>query len=56
MAIWDGFRTSVLAQENKNAGGAPNASMKYAYSAPDEVFIVPSSAYANAPAQEEIEV
>lgn len=49
MAIWDGFRTRVLAQENRNAGGAPNASMKYAYSAPDDVFIVPNSAYARAP-------
>lgn len=44
IAIWDGFNTKVLAQENRNAGGAPNASIKYAYSAPDEVFIVPNSA------------
>ena len=28
IAICDGFKTSVLAQENKNAGGAPKASIK----------------------------
>lgn len=44
MAIWEGLRTSVLAHEKRNAGGAPNASIKYAYSAPDEVFMVPNSA------------
>lgn len=44
IAIWDGFSTKVLAQENRNAGGAPKASIKYAYSAPDDVFMVPSSA------------
>lgn len=49
MAIWDGFSTNVETQENRNAGGAPNASMKYAHSAPEDVFMVPSSAYANAP-------
>lgn len=50
MAICDGFSTSVDTHENRNAGGAPNASIKYAHSAPDDVFIVPSSAYARAPA------
>lgn len=49
IAICDGFNTNVLAHENRNAGGAPNASMKYAYSAPDDVFIVPNSAYDKAP-------
>lgn len=28
MAIWEGFSTKVLAQENRKAGGAPKASMK----------------------------
>lgn len=28
IAIWDGFSTRVLAQENRNAGGAPKASIK----------------------------
>lgn len=50
IAICEGFRTRVLAHEKRNAGGAPNASIKYAYSAPDDVFMVPNSAYANAPA------
>lgn len=49
MAICEGFSTRVLAHENRKAGGAPKASMKYAYSAPDDVFMVPNSAYANAP-------
>lgn len=49
IAICDGFSTNVDTHENKNAGGAPNASIKYAHSAPDDVFIVPSSAYARAP-------
>lgn len=49
MAICDGFSTSVDTQENRNAGAAPNASMKYAHSAPEDVFIVPNSAYARAP-------
>lgn len=49
MAICDGFSTSVETHENKKAGAAPNASMKYAHSAPEEVFIVPNSAYARAP-------
>lgn len=40
-------------QENMNAGAGPNASMKYAHSAPDDVFIVPNSAQANAPVDEE---
>lgn len=52
MAIWDGFRTSVDTHENRKAGQAPNASMKYAHSAPEDVFIVPNSAYANAPGRE----
>lgn len=51
IAIWDGLSTNVDTQEKRNAGGAPNASMKYAHSAPDDVFIVPSSAYASAPAK-----
>ena len=38
-----------VTHENRNAGGPPNASIKYAYSAPEDVFIVPSSAYARAP-------
>ena len=49
MAIWEGFRTRVETQEKRNAGSEPKASMKYAYSAPELVFIVPSSAYASAP-------
>lgn len=49
MAICDGFKTSVETHENRNAGAAPNASIKYAHSAPEDVFIVPSSAYASAP-------
>lgn len=44
IAICDGFNTSVDTHENKKAGGAPNASMKYAHSAPDDVFMAPSSA------------
>lgn len=52
IAIWDGFRTSVETQENRKAGQAPNASIKYAHSAPEDVFIVPNSAYANAPNNE----
>lgn len=28
IAIWEGFSTSVDTHENRNAGGAPNASMK----------------------------
>ena len=52
IAIWDGFSTSVDTHENRKAGQAPNASIKYAHSAPDEVFIVPNSAYANAPGVE----
>lgn len=52
MAIWEGFSTNVETHENRNAGQAPNASMKYAHSAPDDVFIVPNSAYANAPVEE----
>lgn len=51
MAICDGFKTNVDTHENKKAGAAPNASIKYAHSAPDEVFIVPNSAYARAPVQ-----
>ena len=35
--------------ENMYAANEPNASMKYTYSAPDDGFIVPSSAYAKAP-------
>lgn len=49
IAICDGFRTNVDTHENKNAGAGPNASIKYAHSAPDDVFIVPNSAYARAP-------
>jgi hypothetical protein len=49
MAICDGFKTSVDTQLNINAGADPNASIKYAHSAPDDVFIVPNSAYARAP-------
>lgn len=44
IAICDGFNTSVETHENRKAGGAPNASMKYAHSAPDDVFMVPNSA------------
>uniref|UniRef100_A0A182J8M1 Uncharacterized protein n=1 Tax=Anopheles atroparvus TaxID=41427 RepID=A0A182J8M1_ANOAO len=44
IAIWDGLSTSVETHENRKAGHAPNASIKYAHSAPDEVFIVPNSA------------
>lgn len=44
IAICDGFNTSVETHEKRKAGGAPKASIKYAYSAPDDVFIVPSSA------------
>ena len=51
IAIWDGFNTNVDTHENKNAGAGPNASIKYAHSAPDDVFIVPNSAYARAPAE-----
>lgn len=51
IAICDGFSTNVETHENKNAGAGPNASMKYAHSAPDDVFIVPNSAYASAPDQ-----
>lgn len=49
IAICDGFNTNVDTHENRNAGAAPNASIKYAHSAPEDVFIVPSSAYASAP-------
>lgn len=49
IAICDGFNTKVDTQENRNAGAAPNASIKYAHSAPEDVFIVPNSAYARAP-------
>lgn len=49
IAICDGFSTNVDTHENRNAGAAPNASIKYAHSAPEDVFIVPSSAYASAP-------
>lgn len=49
MAICDGFNTSVDTHEKRNAGAAPNASIKYAHSAPEDVFIVPNSAYARAP-------
>lgn len=49
MAICDGFKTKVDTHENKNAGAGPKASIKYAHSAPDDVFIVPNSAYARAP-------
>lgn len=49
IAICDGFNTNVETHENRNAGGAPNASIKYAHSAPDDVFMVPNSAYARAP-------
>lgn len=51
IAICEGFNTRVETQEKRNAGAGPNASMKYAHSAPDDVFIVPSSAYANAPVE-----
>lgn len=44
MAICEGFSTSVDAQENRKAGMGPKASIKYAYSAPELVFMVPSSA------------
>ena len=44
MAICEGFNTRVETQEKMNAGAGPNASMKYAHSAPDDVFIVPNSA------------
>lgn len=56
IAIWDGFNTNVETHENRNAGAAPNASMKYAHSAPDDVFIVPSSAYASAPDCKKLQV
>lgn len=44
MAICEGFNTSVETHEKRNAGAGPNASIKYAHSAPDDVFIVPNSA------------
>lgn len=49
IAICDGFKTNVDTHENRNAGAGPYASIKYAHSAPDDVFIVPNSAYASAP-------
>lgn len=49
IAICDGFKTKVDTHENRKAGAGPNASIKYAHSAPDDVFIVPNSAYARAP-------
>lgn len=54
IAIWDGFNTNVDTHEKRNAGGAPNASIKYAHSAPDDVFMVPSSAYARAPEKKQM--
>lgn len=44
MAICEGFNTRVETHEKRNAGAGPNASIKYAHSAPDDVFIVPNSA------------
>jgi hypothetical protein len=49
IATCDGLSINVDIQENRNAGIGPNASIKYAYSAPELGFIVPSSAYAKAP-------
>lgn len=54
IAICEGFNTNVDTHEKRKAGGAPNASIKYAHSAPDDVFIVPNSAYANAPVIKQI--
>lgn len=53
IAICDGFKTNVETQEKRNAGAAPNASIKYAHSAPEDVFMVPNSAYARAPVRTE---
>lgn len=51
-----GFSIKTEVQANKKAGtgprflcNGPNASFRYAYSAPDLVIIVPSSAYDRAP-------
>ena len=39
----------VLTKLNVYAGNAPNATMKYEYSAPEDGIIVPNSAYERAP-------
>ena len=49
---WEGFITIEQTQLNVYAGNAPNATMKYEYSAPDDGIIVPNSAYESAPITE----
>lgn len=49
MAICEGFSIRAEVQENMYAANDPKASIKYTYSAPEDGFIVPSSAYASAP-------
>ena len=39
----------VLTKLNVYAGKAPNATIKYEYSAPEDGIIVPNSAYERAP-------
>ena len=39
----------VLTKLNVYAGNAPNATIKYEYSAPEDGIIVPNSAYERAP-------
>ena len=45
----EGFIIIVQTQLNVYAGNAPNATIKYEYSAPEDGIIVPNSAYARAP-------